>query len=202
MDLGGANEKFHALRISLQALIEYAYDINRNQIVGPAWLEYETYDIEAKPAHPVSVAQIKLMLQALLADRFKLTVHKESREMAVYALVAAKGGPHLREAPADEVPSFRRTPGHIVAKNEPLSSFIQAFRGNFFVPGLLDHPVVDMTGLKGRYDFALQWAQRDTDNGPSLFTAVQEQLGLRLVAQKGPVDILVIDHAEKIPTEN
>ena len=59
-----------------------------------------------------------------------------------------------------------------------------------------------MTGLRGRYDFALQWAQRDTDDGPSLFTAVQEQLGLRLVAQKGPVDILVIDHAEKIPTEN
>ena len=202
MDLGGANEKFHALRISLEGLIEYASNINHNEMVGPAWLGSETYDIEAKPERPVSIALIRQMLQTLLADRFKLKVHTETKELPVYVLVAAKNGPRLREAPADEEPSLRRTPGHIVAENEPISEFIHAFRGNFFVPGLLDRPVIDTTGLKGRYDFTLEWAQHDTDSGPSLFTALQEQLGLRLVAQKGPVEILVIDHVEKVPAEN
>jgi uncharacterized protein (TIGR03435 family) len=202
MELGGHNEKFHALRISLEGLIEYAYNINRNEIVGPSWLGSETYDIEAKPEHPVSIAQIRQMLQTLLTDRFKLSVHTETKELPVYALVAAKNGPRLREAPADEEPSFRRTPGHIAAENQPISSFINAFRGNFFAPGILDRPVIDTTGIKGRYDFTLEWAQRDTDTGPSLFTALQEQLGLRLVAQKGPVEILVIDHVEKVPAEN
>jgi uncharacterized protein (TIGR03435 family) len=202
MELGGHNEKFNALRISLEGLIEYAYNINHNEIVGPAWLGSETYDIEAKPEHPVSIAQIRQMLQTLLTDRFKLSIHTETKELPVYALLAAKNGPRLREAPADEEPSFRRTPGHVVAENEPISSFINAFRGNFFAPGILDRPVIDTTGLKGRYDFTLEWAQRDTDTGQSLFTALQEQLGLRLVAQKGPVEILVIDHVEKVPTEN
>jgi uncharacterized protein (TIGR03435 family) len=142
------------------------------------------------------------MLQTLLTDRFKLTVHRQTKQLPVYALVVARNGPRLREAPPDEEPSFRRTPGHIVAKNEPLSALIQAVRGDFFAPGLLDRPVIDMTGLKGHYDFTLDWAQYDTDNGPSFFTALQEQLGLRLAVQNGAVEILVIDHAEKIPTEN
>ena len=202
MELGGHNEKFNALRISLEGLIEYAYNINHNEMVGPAWLGSETYDIEAKPEHPVSIAQIRQMLQTLLTDRFKLSVHTETKELPVYALMPAKNGPRLREAPADEEPSFRRTPGHIVAENEPISSLINAFRGNFFALGVLDRPVIDTTGLKGRYDFTLEWAQRDPDTGPSLFTALQEQLGLRLVAQKGPVEVLVIDHVEKVPAEN
>lgn len=78
MDMGGANVKFHALRISLEGLIEYAYNINHNEIVGPAWLGSETYDIEAKPEHPVSIALIRQMLQTLLAERFKLKVHTET----------------------------------------------------------------------------------------------------------------------------
>jgi uncharacterized protein (TIGR03435 family) len=147
------------------------------------------------------------MLQLLLADRFKIMLHHETRTLAVYAMTVGKSGPKLHEVQAAGAVQFRS--GH--------------FSGPFSIPDLaaalstrLDLPVVDQTGLTGFYDLTLDWTPDDGRTGPgdgesgttgdksrpSIFVAIQEQLGLKLQAQKGPVDVLVIDRAEKTPTEN
>jgi uncharacterized protein (TIGR03435 family) len=208
-------QRFFAQRISLLSLMEYAYGLHHNEISGPSWLGSENFDIEAKSETAASEVQIKLMLRALLEDRFKLAVHYETKELPVYTLVVARKGPKLRVTKATEEMTLRVSPGQVTAQREPLSAFIQVLRGNSFFASVLDRPVLDRTGLSGDYTFTLVWAPDDSQYGgrgagrgdaprsdSSFFTAIQEQLGLRLEPQKGPVEILVVDHAESVPTEN
>jgi uncharacterized protein (TIGR03435 family) len=161
-----------------------------------------------------------LRLRTLLADRFKLAMHRETREIPVYALAVAKGGPKIKpEDPGGENMSSSR--GHLTAKTASMATFADFLAGPYVSLG---RPVVDKTGLSGVYSYTLDWtpessnssgrapertegrktasAEPARDQWPSIFTAVQEQLGLRLDARKEPLDLLVIDHAEKVPTEN
>lgn len=208
---------------------------------GPAWIDNNRYDVEGKipdaflaqmqkSPSKLHREQMLLMVQSMLAERFKLVVHVESREMQVYDLVVAKGGPKLAVAkevqPGDNAPPPPTAPGkppspadmrqgimvlpksknvvEMTAKGQTLDSFAQM---PFFG---LESPIVNKTGLTGKYDFTLDWsrdqdgqpadAPADTD-APGLFTAIEEQLGLKLVATKGPVDVIVIDHIE-LPSEN
>jgi uncharacterized protein (TIGR03435 family) len=165
-------------------------------IGGPAWVNSEGFDIEAKGDHSASDAQLGQMVQSLLADRFKLALHRETRQLPVYALVVAKNGPKIRESTAAR-PGMAGGPGQLDAQKISLQVFTQTLGRQ------LDHPVLDQTGLTGRYDFKLNWSPDESDatGGPSIFTAVQEQLGLKLETQTGPVEVLVIDHAEK-PSDN
>jgi uncharacterized protein (TIGR03435 family) len=225
---------FSGSNISLKALIQQAYGVEENQILGaPSWLGSARYDIEAKVSssdtdelHALNADQRKLMLQPLLADRFQLKVHTETRELPVLALVIAKGGPKLHEAkPGDTYPNgikgfdgpggpgmMHMGPGQLTAQALPMSSVAQLLSSQ------LGRTVQDKTGLTGKYDFTLQWtpdrnappmhgapepgqqgpgAAAPTDSsGPSLFTAIQEQLGLKLESRKGPVEVLIIDHVE------
>lgn len=202
---------------TLKLLIAAAYDLNPRTISGgPSWIESEHYDIvavtpgEVRPTHDEQMS----MLRSLLADRFKLTFHREQKVFSIYELTVAKNGPKLKAstAPPDDPPALISTvyPQRIVmpARNATMSDLARLMQR-----AILDRPVVDKTGLSGRYDFDLEWAPDETQFGgevpvapadaPSapLFSAIQQQLGLRLEATRGPVAALVVDTAER-PSAN
>ncbi len=146
------------------------------------------------------------MLQNLLASRFDLTIHREKRELSIYAITVAKGGPRLTKSPSGSnglpTQSGHGTGGEGIRRftNNSMSDFALGMQA------LLDKPIVDETGLTGRYDFVLKWTPDESNTNdpnapPGIFTAVQEQLGLKLEPTKGPTDVLVIDHIER-PSEN
>ena len=187
--------------VSLKQIVEMAYDVKDYALSGPDWLDTERFDISAKPPSGAPQDQFQPMLQTLLADRFKLTVHRESKVMSAYALVVGKNGPKLHAVEAGGGSHRNSDGGKLSAQKVSMPQLAD------FLARHLDRPVVDKTELAGVFDFELRWAPdegRSTDgaSGPSIFTAVQEQLGLKLQTQKLPVEILVIDHAEKVPIEN
>jgi uncharacterized protein (TIGR03435 family) len=202
-----------ATNVSLKSCIYFAYRIKDYQISGPDWLNSERYDIAAKAASGVPDEQLMPMLQTLLRDRFKLRLHRQTKERPVYALVVGKGGSKLHEVEAGPGKDNAGR-GHLSAQKISMPRLAEILSRH------MDRPVLDMTGVKGVFDLTLDYtpddargtpAPRDggveaiaTDSptGPSIFVALQEQLGLKLEARKGPVEILVIDYAEKVPTEN
>ena len=263
-----------------------AYSVKRSQVSGgPKWLDSEQFDIVAKVPQGATKEQVKVMLQNLLAERFKLTLHRETKELPMYALVVGVKGPKLKDSTVTDTPpasdSQPKEGGHseagaqVAAPPPPLPPgpgkggikigpdgcpeappMAAGRAGNFMMmmtpngeclisngqtmDGLatqlsnrFDRPVIDQTGLKGKYDLRLRYdpasmpggrggsvmikdgpgtgpaggdpANRiapDGDPPPSIFNALQEQLGLKLEAKKGPIDLLMIDHVEKTPTEN
>jgi uncharacterized protein (TIGR03435 family) len=197
---------------TLKLLIAAAYNLSPKVISGgPAWVDSAHFDIlaltpgETRPTQPEQMA----MLRTLLAERFKLTFHREQRDFSIYALEVAKGGPKLKEisAPASDPVQLISTVYpqriHLPAKNATMADFASLLQR-----ALLDRPVVDHTGLTGRYDFDLDWAPDETQFGgevpvapadaqaPPFFTAIEQQIGLHLEAMRGNVQALVIDHAE------
>jgi uncharacterized protein (TIGR03435 family) len=210
-------------RIMLFQLIQYAYDVMQFQISGaPAWVKSDRYDIAAKAEGDRQVREIRAMLQRLLEDRFQLKYHWDTKEAAVYYLVVSKAG-KLREAEPGDCPpllsapssrfagppdapcgSLMNSPGH--TKGYKLTAGDLAGSLSFFLGRL----VLDKTALTGKYDIALQWTPEPVQTQsaappeagpPSIFTALQEQLGLKLESAKGPVKTLVIDHVAR-PSEN
>jgi len=202
-----------ALNASLQAIITTAYQIPDFELAGgPAWLTTEKWDIEAKGPGAAPPQQVLEMLRALLAERFQLKVHTESRQMPIYALVVAKNGPKLEPSHLECFDPTARIPPP-TPNARPCGGFnrgpAQMLGARIAMPGLAKtlskiagRTVVDKTGIEGTYDVALNWnpdelLQPDRDSAASesasLFTAIQEQLGLRLEVQRGLVDILVID---------
>ncbi len=218
---------------TLRGLLITAYDVNEYQINGPAWLNSERYDIIVKVPEGATKEQVRLMWQNLLAERFRLMLHHEPKEFQVEDLVIGKGGSKLKDTtvdPAEELdpgpPKFKdgvlNGPGyvttimatgqaHLVAKAQPLSKLTAT------LGGVLHRPVIDKTGLTGKYDFSIDFkldlralgaapatapSDNEPDPGPDLAAAVEQQLGLRLVPGKAKLDVLVIDKAEKVPTSN
>ncbi len=217
---------FSCTNIPLTTLIGDAYGIRQDLISGgPGWVNSTGFDVEAKVAGPeveafkkLSLRQRNALLQALLADRFHLKLHHETKVLPMYDLVVAKGGPKLKAAaPVDTSPDAPKSPdtakphgmmtmgpGMFKAQGLPM----RALASN--LSSVLEHTVVDKTGITGDYDFDLKWTPEDTvpsaddgsaESSASIFTAVQEQLGLRLQSTKGAVDTLVIDHVE-LPSQN
>jgi len=224
-DIGGGKgfrtrgRTFTTIHTSLSDLIVFAYDVHDKQILnGPDWIDKEKYDVTFVPdteGEP-SNKQWKTMLQKLLADRFQLTFHHEKRDLPVYILTVAKGGPKNLNKSDSTTDGFsvplRPAPGGF---SMPIrNATMLDFTGFALQGGVLDRPVLDQTGIVGRYDFTLTWAPLGTEFGgampppppvdnppPGLFTAIQEQLGLKLDAVKAPADVMVIDKAEK-PSAN
>lgn len=189
---------------SLRTLIRNGYDIQNFQFAGgPSWVDSDTYTISAIIANHAEVTQdqYRALIRAMLADRFQLKVHWETRQGDIYALVVAKSGPKLKVSDASAQPGLNTNiAGHLgrmVGVNVPVF-YLSTVLGN-----KLSHPVIDKTGLPGKYDWTLVWDPDPSADStePSIFTAVQEQLGLKLDAQKGPVKMLVIDSVER-PSEN
>jgi uncharacterized protein (TIGR03435 family) len=280
VSMGGDPGRINYTNVGLKDVLAQAYSVKRHQISGPAWLDAERFDIIAKVPDGTPKEQIPAMLQNLLADRFKMSVHRETKEQPVYALVTGKNGPKLKKAeesggaPEAAVPygappshgpggallprkgtMMMNSNGHLEAKGITLAQFSD------MLSNLLDRPVVDMTGMQGDYDIALDISPEELvgmkrafaagrgpggpgsggpgpdghvtagqgpvgpgpagpgaagpggrgpgDSGPapesapsaSIFTAVQ-QLGLKLESRKAPVEYIVVDKAEKVPTEN
>ena len=202
--------RFRAVGVTVNALICAAFDIQLTQVSGgPAWLDSDRFDIDAKPESVAGVAgypQMRLMVQSLLKDRFKLVVHFETRPAPVYELVVTKGGAKLKKAIDNAVPPRQQLGrGQLIASATPVSQVIP------LLSLLAKRQVVDKTGLTGVYDFTLTYALDASQiaaagpnapapvdpNAPSIFTALQEQLGLKLESAQGPVDVLVVDRAEK-----
>lgn len=207
------DNRFVAKYYTLKLLIAAAYDLSPKVISGgPAWIESDHFDILAltpgqkKPARDEQMA----MLRTLLTDRFKLSFHREEKAFAIYELDVAKAGPKLRasaEAPGD-APQLISTvyPDHLhlPARNATMGEFASLLQR-----AVLDRPVVDQTGLKGKFDFDLDWAADETQFGgevpaapsdaqsPPFFKAIEEQLGLRLEAKRGPVEALIVDSAQQ-----
>jgi len=183
--------------VSLRKMIVTGYNVKDYQLTGPEWLNSELYDITATLPAGASGDQVMPMIQTLLADRFHVELHRETKDLPVYALVVAKGGSKLKAA------EFGRGGTNFDGRRLEASRTGMPKLADFLAQRL-DRPVLDMTELKGVFDFNLEWSQdaAPTDSMPDLMTALQQQLGLKLEARKAPVEILVVDRAEKIPTEN
>ncbi|MDR3698098.1 MAG: TIGR03435 family protein [Candidatus Sulfopaludibacter sp.] len=253
----GTNDpgRIHYPYTSLKALLMSAYDVKDFQISGPEWLDTEGFDITATMPPETTQEQFRVMLQNLLAERFKMTSHRETRELPMYSLTVAKGGPKMRESveepaaasDADPPPPpsqpkmgpdgfpivplpgragiftiMMPTRARFTAQKQTMRDFAGRLTRQ------LSRPVTDLTGLKTQYDFILTFspegmsgpmgpmvppagavpaggpigAPADTEAAPDIFAAVQAQLGLKLEAKKGPVEMIVIDHIEKTATEN
>ena len=253
--------------VTVKNVLTTAYGVKGFQISGPGWLDSERYDIIAKLPRGATKAEFMVMLQNLLAERFKLTLHREKKDLPMYALVVGKNGPKLKEsadAPAPKDGEAPKADGPLAERQLKMgkdgfpvlppgsgrggATAIMLVNGNArmtatkqpmaglaeMLSGQLDLPVVDMTGLTGNYDYTLSFAPEggmavkagilapppagpppgeggpgmpaasapDGESSSNLFTALQEQLGLRLERRKGPVELLVIDHLEKVPIEN
>jgi uncharacterized protein (TIGR03435 family) len=191
---------------TLSDCLKFAYSLTtEDQIVGPEWIKQKQvrFDITAKAAPDTPADQLMPMLQTLLKERFELTLHTEQKEMTHYELVIGKHGSKLKESTVGpgEATGAARLDG--IRSNRMQMNKLAALLSR-----MTRMPVLDKTGLTGFYQFDLRYANEvspapaENPVGPSIFTAVQEQLGLKLESRKGPVEVLVIDHAEKIPVEN
>jgi uncharacterized protein (TIGR03435 family) len=231
---------FSCQNCTLMMLVTDAFDVRPSQVSGPSWMNGERFDITAKIPQGSTEEQALVMEQNLLAERFKMTFHREQKELPVYELIVGKGGPKFKEAAKD---AAVKSDDEILPKdkNDRPAGYertIHGYRmlmksGQVKIHGegesmqelasslwtVAGRPVLDGTGLTGEYEFTLTFAADipgtrpasppssvasapDGDAGPSLFSAVQDQLGLRLESKKGPVDSIVIDHLEKTPTGN
>lgn len=209
---------FMTVNTTLMDLITVAYDVQQKQVVGgPDWMSSEKFDIDGEPDVPGTpdLNQLKTMVRKLLTDRFALKFHRETKSMSAYVLTLAKDGPKLKKSQGDPngLPSlFFRQLGVLTVMNATMTDFARLMQTAVF-----DRPVVDQTGLQGKWDFTLKWTPDESqfsgmgmkvpppsdaaDAPPPLFTAIQEQIGLKLEAGKAPVPVLVLDHVEQ-PSPN
>ena len=217
MSVQFSSDRFTAFDIGVGPLVLLAYNLNLRQISGLDHTFDGRFDIVAKAEHRVSSAEMRQMLQSLLADRFKLQIHWETREAPVYSLTVAKGGPKLRrsDTPEADIPRVRTPDSAIGAEtasgirytHESMADFAWALS---LISRIGDRQVIDNTGIEGHYDFTLTFDANPvppagTDApprlGPDIFSAVREQLGLKLEPARASVQFLVIDHVER-PSAN
>jgi len=190
--------------VPLRYALEWAFDLKDYEISGPEWIKVdERYDIVAKAAGPATEDEMRPMLQALLTERFQMKSHRETKEIPAYVLTRGKGEPKVKQAAADETPKISGTPNGAFFQGWPIS------RLTFMLTRRLDRPVLDQTGLKGRFDYTIDLSglsvpagMAHDENAPSVLTTVQRDMGLKLEARKEPISVLVIDSVSKVPTAN
>jgi uncharacterized protein (TIGR03435 family) len=219
--------------VSLSMLLTQAYKLKQQQLVAPDWMDSTRFDIVAKLPEGATREQVPAMLQTMLADRFKVKIHKESKVLPIYAMVVAKGGPKLKETDAEAGLRIMMSPkGREMTGKATLSRLADSLSNT------MDRQVIDMTELKGAYEIDLTWSPDESDSAklkfgpgpgrgpggegagpgggdphgdpkatdgpdaPNIFVALQEKMGLKLEPRKAPADIIVVDQAEKVPTEN
>jgi len=195
--------------VSVRDCVMSAWNVKAYQVEGPDWLATDRYDLAATSAMPVEEDSLKNMLQALLLERFHMKVHLETRELPVYAMVVSKNGAKLKDAAAPGRPAIRVNGGGVVFTGVTITDLIDLMSRVHLAE--LDRPVVDDTGLTGRYDLTVNLfgtqqemmsALSKGDFGSSIFTLIQEQLGLKLEPKKLLTRMVVVDQAERTPSEN
>lgn len=208
--------RYDLRRATMVDLIRIAYGVDPDSVLGgPSWLETDRFDVIAKVPAETSPETIKLMLQALLADRFKLVLHNDTKPMPAFVLTLGKGKPKLKEAdgsgntgcqPQQQKPDPGTIPYAMIScHNLTMEQFARNLR--FMAGAYMTNPVIDSTGLKGSWDFDLKWTGRAQlgqagGDGISIFDAVDKQLGLKLEAQKVPSPVLIVDSVNQKPTDN
>lgn len=198
--------------VSLKSALQWAYRMREYQVAGPSWIDDERFDISAKAADAAGEQQLRAMLQNLLTDRFKIAVHREKKVLPYYAVLVAKNGPKLAAGKADGKMVLEPKGTTVVAHDASLAEVADLLNQ---VAARMNLPyVVDMTGLKGRYTFTVDGSEllRSISDGrvapdPAAIMVgvseiLNEQLGLKAELRKAPSDVLVVDRAEKVPTEN
>lgn len=195
--------------VRLNDCIRWAYGVAEFQVSGPAWLDEVRFDIFAKAGSPVPEADLRAMMQTLLAQRFHLAVHRQKKEIAALILTVSKSGHKLQPVDTEGSPSFKTGKMTLTGQGatvEQLTSFLS---------NAIRNPIIDETGLKGRYNYSLdinayvtEEMLKSAGQGPPadaptiIAQAVQAQLGLKLDSRKAPVEMVVVDHMDKAPTEN
>jgi uncharacterized protein (TIGR03435 family) len=197
--------------VTLWSCIRWAYRVQDFQMSGPGWLNEVWFDINAKTAGPAKEAEIRKMLQDLLAERFKLTIHRENKEMETLVLTEGKGGNKLQPVEKEGSPSFRTGKMSLTGQGATLSQLTE------FLSREMHYPVIDQTGLQGRFNYTLDINAYVTEemmktasqsggpppDAPSIIAqALQAQLGLKMSSKRAPIEIIVIDHVEKAPIVN
>jgi uncharacterized protein (TIGR03435 family) len=198
--------------VSLKSCIAWAWHVFSYQVNGPDWLDSQRYEIAGKANGPATEEQLRLMMQGLLQERFKLAVHHQTKELSAYVLVPGKNGPKVQESKTEGEPSIEPNQKQmsVTIQRAPVSQLVE------MLSNVLRAPVVDQTGLKGRYDLTVNIAKYAADmaaQGKSLDGApadpltlislvLQEELGLKLESKKMPIDLVIVDHAEKARVEN
>jgi len=190
---------------TLAGLIRSAYGLRPDQLIGPGWMETERFDIAAKSSHEVTDDELMQMLQALLVERFKLTFHHDEKELPVYALVVDKKGLKIQPVEGNG-DSTHTEKGLLQAKEVTLAQLAKS------LSTILGRTVLDDTKTEGSFTFELKWTPEDLSAkekkaekesaGPSIYDAVREQLGLKFEERKAKLPILIVDHVERVPTEN
>jgi uncharacterized protein (TIGR03435 family) len=216
---GVQGSHFRTINTTLADMIKFAYGVQDKQIIGaPSWVESDKFDIEAQPDAPgaPNKDQVSMMMQKLLTDRFQLKFHKDTKELPAYVLTAAKTGQKMTKSEVpDQLPGLFFTnisPATLTVRNATMDDVCHLFQS-----AVLDRPVVDQTGITGKWNFLLKWTADESqfsgmgvkvpppsdaaDAPPPLFTAIQEQIGLKLDAGKAQIPVLVIDKVEK-PSAN
>jgi uncharacterized protein (TIGR03435 family) len=184
--------------VTIETCIKLADSVQKSQVSGPGLLKSERYDIVAKADDAANNEKMRLMMRALLKERFQLEFHTEKKELRSFALTIAKGGPKLKQATPDEVPYAQNSRMGTVVRGTTMQGFAD------FLSNPVERPVVDKTGLTGSWDFAFDFTKYMTGEpkGPDDFLQVlnmtlQGELGLKLESEKDVVDVMVIDHASK-----
>jgi uncharacterized protein (TIGR03435 family) len=203
--------RFIAMNATLADLIAVGYNVQQSQVVGgPKWISFDKFDIQGEPDVPgmPDLQQLKMLIQKLLADRSALKFHRETKNMSAYVLTVAKNGPKMQKDDSTGVPTFYFPQlGTFFVRDATMDEVAQVIQTTVF-----DHPVMNKTELEGKWDFILKWTPDESqfqgmginvpppsdaaDAPPPLFTAIQEQIGLKLEARKAQVPVLVIDHVE------
>ena len=208
--------RYEIRKATMVDLIRTAYGVDADKVLGgPSWLETDRFDIAAKAPQSTSPENVKLMLQAALADRFKLVIHKDSKPTSVFVLSMGKGKPKMRESEGSGSPDCQGQPQNpqpgivplqvVACRNLTMEIFAQIVRS--MANAYLTSTVVDQTGLKGSWDFELKWTGRGQlaaagADGITIFDAVDKQLGLKLEPQKIPMPVIVVDSVNQKPTDN
>jgi uncharacterized protein (TIGR03435 family) len=215
--LGTTPGTLNIRNMSLHSCVEWAYHLKDYQVTGPGWIDNERFDIVGKAADPVRDDELRKMLQTLLADRFKLVFHRETRELPVYALTVGKEGSKMKQSEGEGESNLKPKGARpvITADHTSMTQLAE------LLSQPLRRPVIDMTGLKGGFDFTIDLEKyvdvsqikRGAGEGhgegdmqttieTAVVMALREQLGLKLESKKSPIDMIIVDKAEKVPTEN
>ena len=209
--------KFTARNVPMKILIALSYGVRPEAVQGgPAWIESERYDVVAKASQSAKPEEIRRMVQSLLAERFKLAVHTDKKPMPAYALLTAKSGAKMQAAEDAPLTEQRCAPGdgaqgqkHVMCRHMTMPLLAATLQE--IATRDIDVPVIDQTGLNGAFDFKLDWtpavrngaaAPDDAPAGPTLFDAVETQLGLKLERKTLPLPVIVVDGVERTPIEN
>jgi len=191
-------QRYVGTNVSLKLMMTVAYRVNYQQISGPAWISDDLFNVNARAEKPSSIEELHTMLQNMVAERFRLRIHTEMKTRPVYVLSADKSGIKMKPSRTESDPLVSQpAQWTLAARSTPMNYF------SWLLGLFVDRPIIDRTGLKDAYDFTLNWnpdlsADTSADNSaPGLVEALKKDLGLRLEAQNGPLEILVIDHAER-----